>query len=182
MLSNFQLRKIDLLFDLWDENSDSVFDERDFQETVVRIADVFGVTHDSPQYAVLYEAQRQTFQQLMQYADSNADGQVTPVEYRVFWDNMLGADPGAVVAGLAASHVEFWKEVDPDGGDNTTLERWRKYLSAHNFPASKADEAFAHCDFDGDGVISPAEAVVLITQYFGDDPDAPGNWFFGALD
>ena len=54
--------------------------------------------------------------------------------------------------------------------------------SAHNFPAAKPAGAFAHCDFDGDGVISPDEALVLITQYFGDDPDAPGNWFFGALD
>lgn len=54
--------------------------------------------------------------------------------------------------------------------------------SAHNFPAAKPAGAFAHCDFDGDGVISPDEALVLITQYFGDAPDAPGNWFFGALD
>ena len=180
MLSDFQRQKTDRLFALWDVDNDGVLGEDDARIVVANIAKVFGVEVTSPAYAQLYDTQMATLVQLQQLADANGDGRITTAEHQAFWDMMLSANAAAAIEGMAASYLVFWKNVDPAGGDGTTLERWTKYLSAHGLPPSAAQEAFAQCDTDRDGVLSPEEAVRAITEYFGDDPAAPGNWYFGA--
>ena len=45
-----------------------------------------------------------------------------------------------------------------------------------------ADDMFAKLDLNQDGNISTEELMKLSDQYFvGDDPNAPGNLFFGPL-
>lgn len=43
--------------------------------------------------------------------------------------------------------------------------------------------AFAKLDLDGDGYISAAEFTRLYLEFFtSEDPEAPGNWFWGPLE
>jgi Ca2+-binding EF-hand superfamily protein len=181
MMSEFQQRKIKRMFDMWDVDRDGVLGEDDARTIVANIARVFGVDVASPAYAELYETQMATLAQLQQIADANGDGRITAAEHLAFWQTALAANAQATIEGMAASYRSFWKNVDPAGGDDTTLERWTRYLSAHDIPASAAQTAFDHCDTDHDGVLSPEEAVRAIAEYFGDDPQAPGNWFLGEL-
>ena len=47
---------------------------------------------------------------------------------------------------------------------------------------SYADEMFNKLDLDNDGSISKNELMELAEQFFiGDDPNAPGNAFFGPV-
>jgi Ca2+-binding EF-hand superfamily protein len=179
--SEFQQRKIKRMFDLWDVDRDGVLGEEDARTIVANIARVFGVDVTSPAYIELYETQMATLAQLQQLADANGDGRITAAEHLAFWQGALAANAQATIEGMAASYRGFWRSVDPAGGEDTTLARWAKYLSAHGLPASAAQAAFDHCDTDHDGVLSPEEAVRAIAEYFGDDPDAPGNWFMGEL-
>lgn len=181
MFSEFQQRKIKRMFDMWDVDRDGVLGEDDARTIVANIARVFGVDVASPAYTELYETQMATLAQLQQIADANGDGRITAAEHLAFWQAALAANAQATIEGMAASYRGFWKNVDPAGGEDTTLERWTRYLSAHDIPASAAQTAFDHCDTDHDGVLSAEEAVRAITEYFGDDPDAPGNWFLGEL-
>jgi Ca2+-binding EF-hand superfamily protein len=181
MTSEFQQRKIKRMFDMWDVDRDGVLGEDDARTIVANIAQVFGVDVTSPAYAQLLETQMATLAQLQQLADANGDGRITAAEHLAFWQGALAGNAQATIEGMAASYRGFWRSVDPAGGEDTTLARWTKYLSAHGLPASAAQAAFDHCDTDRDGVLSPEEAVRAITEYFGDDPDAPGNWFMGEL-
>ncbi len=181
MFSEFQTRKIKRMFDMWDSDGDGVLGEDDARTIVANIARVFGVDVTSPAYAELYETQMATLAQMQQLADANGDGRITPAEHLAFWQGALAANAQATIEGMAASYRGFWRNVDPAGGEDTTLERWSKYLTAHGLPASTAQVAFDHCDTDRDGILSPQEAVRAIAEYFGDDPNAPGNWFLGEI-
>ncbi|MBV9140846.1 MAG: hypothetical protein JO115_08000 [Pseudonocardiales bacterium] len=45
---------------------------------------------------------------------------------------------------------------------------------------AEANEAFAHLDTDGDGLLSAEEFIRATIEYWSStDPDAPGNWWMG---
>lgn len=70
-----------------------------------------------------------------------------------------------------------------DTNDNgfITIDEYKIVVSSYNVTEEVATKTFPKLDSNGDGRISKEEFVELIKQFhMSDDPDAPGNLFFGA--
>ncbi len=60
------------------------------------------------------------------------------------------------------------------------LEEYKTIFQIWRLPEDLAVEIFPKLDLNGDGGITKDELVELVQQFHGsDDPDAPGNLFFG---
>lgn len=68
---------------------------------------------------------------------------------------------------------------DPPG--YYTPERWGKFLLSHRFSEDDGKGAIRRIDSDGDRKVNEAEWVRAWMEFFGDEPNAPGNWLFGPF-
>jgi uncharacterized protein (DUF2141 family) len=71
---------------------------------------------------------------------------------------------------------------DRDGDGKISRAEFAANLQAYGVAAPAAAEAFSHLDRDGDGFIDTDELLQNVEEFFyGDDPNAPGNWLVGPL-
>ena len=82
--------------------------------------------------------------------------------------------------GAAAEVFLAIADTDHDGQLNPT--EFLAFQRGH-FPGlteADANEAFAHLDTDGDGLLSAEEFIQATIEFWSStDPDAPGNWWMG---
>jgi hypothetical protein len=72
--------------------------------------------------------------------------------------------------------------LDQNGDGQVSINEYRKLCAVMQLGEGYADEIFAKLDLDANGTISMDELMQLSDQFFvGDDPDAPGNLFFGRI-
>jgi hypothetical protein len=72
--------------------------------------------------------------------------------------------------------------LDANGDGQITYDEFRHFYGAMGVGEGHARELFARLGRNPEDSVSREEAMVLTDQYFvGDDPEAPGNWFFGAI-
>jgi Ca2+-binding EF-hand superfamily protein len=72
--------------------------------------------------------------------------------------------------------------LDKDG--SISVEEYKTMYKIHGIGnESLAAKIFAKLDFDGDGKISKNDAMNLVADfYLSDNPQAPGNLFFGPYE
>jgi Ca2+-binding EF-hand superfamily protein len=70
------------------------------------------------------------------------------------------------------------QDTDKDG--TLSLEEYKAMYKIHGIDDSPGAEIFDKLDFDGDGKIRTNDIMNLIADfYLSDNPQAPGNLFFG---
>jgi Ca2+-binding EF-hand superfamily protein len=61
-------------------------------------------------------------------------------------------------------------------------QEYKNYLLTIQVTEAEAADAFRRLDLDRDGYLSREEIFQNMKEYyFTDDPNAPGNWFFGPF-
>jgi Ca2+-binding EF-hand superfamily protein len=165
--------------DALDATADGLITQDDAVARADQLCAGLGLDAASPAHRDLQSAYRQCWDELMCFADADADcdGAITPEEFVDAVDRGMLADPKFVdSAMLVITHGASGRRSDGDG----MISRAEYSLMFTVIDQSKADLADAGFDIldrDGDGVISRAEVVDAMRDLFYDatTPEAPGD-------
>ena len=185
MLSELQKRKLTVVFNTYDTDGNGVLEEQDFVQRVAKVVAPRNAEPGSPTYDWAYNKWMKEWGRLQRLADVNQDNKVSLDEWFAFHERELQ---------LERPQLPYWRNPEEDGltftefifdivdlDDNGKIS-WKEYslfLHAYGIDWDLHQEIFQKLDLNGDGVLSKDEWVVLLNQFFGDDPDAPGNWHLG---
>jgi Ca2+-binding EF-hand superfamily protein len=179
MLTQLQKQKLPALFALRDVDRDGFLTRADYEAHTRRVAEFKGIAPDSEQAGQFREQSLRFWERLVQSADLDDDARVSKDEWLGYWAKILSSPElyDQVVKPIAYSALGMFDRnddgrVEPD--DYASINMWR------GLDPAAAKETFQRLDLNGDGYLTVDEAVTLVEEYFrSDDPNAPGNWFFG---
>jgi hypothetical protein len=182
MLSDLQKRKITRHFNMHNLSGDGHLSQADVELLMNNLAREFKVAPDSETFAKLKLMFEGQWNQIQQSADPNGDGRVTLDEWFAYYENIINT-PGVLemlVEGYNQAFFALFDLVDPDGPKGCyTADRWGKYFAACNQPYQDGVNAVKAMDRDGSGLVDSAEAKRAEREFYGNDPNAPGNTLFG---
>ena len=177
MSTQFRHRQLGRIFELYDVNKDGYIDAADY----ARVGQGFGTATGSAPGTGDNEKWRAThlgfWEQMRQAADTDHDGRVSREEFVAYHEAFPAMRE--TVADVAQTVLRL---ADRDGDGKISLAEYSALSRAYGVDAPAANEAFGHLDRDGDGFIDTNELLQNIQEFFyGDDPNAPGNWLVGPL-
>jgi len=111
--------------------------------------------------------------------DSDGDQRLTKDEFCTAYDKLMAqpAQFDAVILGFVKTAITLW---DSNKDGKVSEEEYKSYLLSVQVTEADAADAFHRLDLNGDGFLSREELFDNLKEYyFTDDPNAPGNWFFG---
>lgn len=176
------------MFELLDVDGNGVLEYEDFRMVVDTMAEERGWGASHRRYIGLTVANRRLWKQMCRTLDADGSGEITLAEWLAFHIQALTEEstPGGFNpefgSALRATAKFFCDMLDSDGDGIVTAQDYVLFCGAYNVPESEALESFELFDRDGNGELSEAEVVEMVKEfYLSDDPDAPGNLFFGCL-
>jgi Ca2+-binding EF-hand superfamily protein len=177
MTSELLSHKLTHLFNLLDTTGDGSLDLRDFDLIVDNHAREIGADPGSEQVARYRAFVMNFWDSLVAFADTDADGSVSPAEFSAMF-LLMAEDTDRVVR---ASRMVF-DLFDTNGDGAIGLDEYLQYLRSYRVDDSGAAELFDTFDTNGDGSLSRDEFAALYVEFFtGDDPKALGNRLFGPI-
>jgi hypothetical protein len=178
MLSDFHQAKLRRHHQVCDWDGDGTVSREDFESIAGNFAELRGEAPGSPVHQQLLEGFRSIWTTYWAPANAGQDGHVTT-------DEFVAALTGAVEAGVRSDDVLLpllYEMIDADGSGQLSAAEHAKFLAAFKIGAEDAAETFRALDTDGDGVVTKAEFLEAGAKFFFyDEPDAPGNLFWGPL-
>ena len=183
MLTDFQIKKLTLLFNFWDYDNSGALRQNDYEAVGRRMAAEREWRPDSLEYQVLQQRLMADWAQLQEFADLNNDDTVTLPEWLAFCDYLLDNEAmyEATVTAMASAIIDA---VDRDGDGALQVEEWATIYRVYGWrDAMVAAQTFATIDTDGDRSVSKDELLKALDEFFqSNDENAPGNYVFGPLD
>lgn len=183
MLTDFQEKKITLLFHFWDYDSSGTLRRDDYMAVGQRMADECGWKPGSPAYRDLHERLMADWKKARLFADSDNDKAISLEEWRIFCDHLVN-DPEMyqlAVTNIASAIIE---SADADGDGKLSPEEWAMIFRVYGWQDEEtALRAFSRLDKDGDGGVTKKEFLDALAVFFmSDDASLEGNYIFGPLD
>ena len=180
MLTELQKQKLAYYFQAFDVDKDGFLEYSDFERIVDAYAEAYNITKDSATYQDIsstFAKNRWDF--LGKKVDTNTDNKVTLAEWLSYHDKLLNDSKSDFVWLKITSALFDTLDTDKDGV--LALEEYKTMYKIYGFGnESLAAEIFAKLDFDGDGKIRKNDVMNLVADfYLSDNPEAPGNYFFG---
>ena len=178
MLTELQIKKWTHLFKVYDANGNGVVEKSDFEEIFQNVATARNLTQGTPDYDQLHAKFMEDWEHLRKDADKNNDGKVELAEWLEHGDRRINS-PDMYQTNIDLAH-QIFELFDLNGDGVITLEEYKTILGSWHLPEDLAAEIFPKLDLNGDGGITKDELVELLGQFHSsDDPEAPGNFFFG---
>ena len=188
MLTELQNRKFTKQFRQLDADGGGTLKWNDFESLLERLCDARGWSADSPRIAQARSCYQSLWKMLEKHGDSNRDGEVSLEEWLDFHrvalcDSQVLLQINPAYEELVVSMTRFIQEtLDGDGDGRVTVGEYGEFCEAYGIGKEHAESCFAGLDRNGDGVLTRAEILDLVLEYYcSDDPKAPGNQFFGIL-
>ncbi|MFI6642625.1 EF-hand domain-containing protein [Streptomyces sp. NPDC050504] len=172
--------KIDLSFLHIDIDRNGVIERQDLLGLAARLLLALGEPSSTSRGQRLLGAFDLFWDTLAAHCDVDRDGRITPVEYRTgMLTAFVDGDRFDEVFLPAAAALAGVADTDGDGLiDRPEFQTLETVLGVAE-PDSRA--AFDRLDTDGDGTLRVAEYLVAVRDYYtSPDPEAPGNWLYGA--
>jgi Ca2+-binding EF-hand superfamily protein len=181
MLTALQTRKLTRAFHLFDLDQSGVMDRQDCELVVQATTQVMGYAPGSPEYTAYHAEYMAGWDALLVLADSDGDQRLTATEFCTAFGKLM-AQPeqfNAVVLGFVKTAITLW---DSNQDGKVSEQEYKNYLLTIQVTEAEAADAFRRLDLDRDGYLSREEIFQNMKEYyFTDDPNAPGNWFFGPF-
>lgn len=174
MATDVMDRKISHVVALCDLNGDGVVEVADFDLWVQRLAAIRGWapgTDDHAELEALYLGPASD----MIAAGSGAD-RISVGGFSEYLRSLAETD----LAAFTAWGDGFFRLIDANADGQIGPDEYADLLASLGIDRAGADAAFSRLDLNGDGHISGEEFTELFLEFFSsDDPEAPGNWFWG---
>ena len=180
MPSELQKKKWANMFNMFDVNRDGRINEADHDGFIAGIAEMRGFAPGSADYRTLHDQLGTFWNPLMESAGAGESREIGLDDWHQYW-GQVAADPDkyGVVRGISGF---IFGLLDQSGDGQISINEYRKLCAVMRLGEEYADGIFAKLDLSSDGAISMDELMELTDQFFvGDDPDAPGNLFFGPV-
>jgi Ca2+-binding EF-hand superfamily protein len=173
MLTELQQQKLGHMFDAYDADKNGFLEESDFASVGQRLA------------AALNQPQSDISNWFLGFWQglktvAGPDGRVTKADWLGFLDQMW-SDEKVYEATIEAGIAFYFKALDANGDGTLSPVEYGKFFGAFSLDPAM-DEVFSYLDINGDGVISLEEYNQLVRQFYGTDPNAPGNWLMGRYE
>ena len=180
MLTELQTRKWTRLFQVYDANGNGVVDKGDFEAIFQNVANSSNLTPGSEEYEKLQAKFIEDWDHLQKDVDKNNNRKVELGEWLEHGDHRINSpDMYQTVIDLAN---QIFSILDLNGDGSIGLDEYKILFANWRIPQDLASEIFPKLDLNGDGTISKDEFVELLKQFHqSDDPNAPGNFFFGPI-
>ena len=162
-------------FSMFDVDGDGYLTRDDYDVFALRLAQAFGEPPGSAATRSVRHGYRALWQAVATRSDTDADGRVSPAEFRSWlatgFDREVGPLADAVLA-LADS--------DHDGRLDAT--EFAALLHACDLSAERVTAVFDAVDRDHDGSVSTREIRATVRDFCLDPtPGKPGHWLFGEF-
>lgn len=188
MLGKLQEYKLTHYFNVYDKDRDGFITKDEFLHMAYGLAELRGRDMSDPRVRDTVADLENWWQGLRQMADANRDDRVSRQEWLAFWTAVSDAIGEEAMTGakttlglLKGSVNVIYAALDADANQLVTLPEFQQWATAMRLEGDSA-AIFARLDANGDGVMTLGEATQMIQEFFlSNDPEAPGNHFFGVL-
>ena len=181
MATELQKRKWPNLFKMLDFNGDGVVEKADIETMAIQIAGMRGFSPGSPQHEELHGSFMGFWSGVEELADTDKDDKVSLAEWLAYWTKVTESPQMYQSVNKPLSEFIFGL-LDEDGDGQITIDEYRQFYKMMRMSEAFADEMFSKLDLNQDDGISMEGLLTLTEQFFvGDDPNAPGNLFFGPI-
>lgn len=181
MITEFQKKKMQHFFKVFDTDKDGFLEQADLERVVQKMAAVQGLEAGSPTYDNLHAKWMFIWNTLQKVSDANRDNLVSPEEWIGLIEMTLASEEAYQQIMHSIGGITF-DAVDTDNDGVIGPAEWTAFFKAHDIDKAVAEETFTRLDLNSDGHISKDEGLELLRQFFYDnDPETPGNLFFGPF-
>ena len=182
MLSDLRRKKLTRYFRVYDVNDDDRIGPGDFLRVVENVRILHGLKDGSPDHLALRDGYMNRWESMRASADSDADGGVDLEEWLSYWEEVTEDEERYEEE--IGSHIDRILELfDTDEDGILEANEFCDFYGVYGLSAALARSVFVELDANSDGAVSREELREMADQfYLGDDPDAPGNLFFGPYE
>lgn len=180
-LSEFQLKKIAVLFNFWDGNNNGHLDKGDYTRIADRLADFRGWAEGTDEYNAVHTTLQEDWAEAANFADTNKDNRITLDEWNVFCDTFIHNEEmyQVTVNNVRQAVIEA---VDLDDDGIIDVNDWRNVFKIYSYDESLAEESFKMMDRDADGKVTGDEIAGALNEFLqSNDKSASGNYMFGPV-
>ncbi|RCJ23178.1 hypothetical protein A6S26_01070 [Nostoc sp. ATCC 43529] len=179
MVSELIKKKLTIFFGGLDVDKNGFVEPEDFDQIASNFARIRGLEPGSSDYENLHNQVISIWKNYWINADLNQDNKVSLDEYLEICNQQFVADNDSSAAAWEQPMEALFEVIDIDNDEKIALEEYKQLIAAFGFNASGYEEIFQKLDANGDGYIDKQEYLQLLKEFCGENPEAPGNLFFG---
>ena len=178
MLSELQKRKLTALFRCHDRDGDGFLTKADYEGFAQRVCELWKYAPGTYEYDTAHAQNEAVWNYVQEVADADKDGRVSLDEHLAAYDNTLSDEKifDRMVVRYGDTLLNLC-DLDRDG--KVSEAEYVAFSECYGVAREASQEAFRLLDLNGSGYVSIEEMMKRGREFYGDDPDAPGNWLVG---
>ncbi|MFB6247766.1 MAG: EF-hand domain-containing protein [Salinibacter sp.] len=167
-------------FNVLDHDGDGLLEKQDFLDVADRLAKMRGYDDGSSEHSAVRQEILRMWTNARVLSGAEGKTRITLEEWLTHEQQILDSTVlvHSYVQGIARVIFDI---LDADGDGVISEAEYRTFFRAFRGTADEADRAFQKLDVDDAGHLTRPDFLELVAQFhLSDDPDARGNWLFGA--
>lgn len=168
-------------FNVLDYNGDGILERQDFIDVADRLSDLREYKEGSSKRKAVREEILRMWTNAKSLSGSEGSDELTLDNWLAHEQEVIDSDVliNSYIQGLARA---IFDTLDEDNDGVISEEEYLKFFRSFRKDEGDGVAAFEKLDVDGKGYLTRKEFLDVVTQFhLSDDPDAPGNWLFGAF-
>ena len=181
MLTELQKSKLPNMFNMFDANNNGYIEKGDFERIISECSKRKGwQTGDAP-YQEFCGNFLGLWLGMMALADKDQNDHLTLDEFLNYFDNLI-QNPDSYQRVAIGLNYGVFGTFDSDNDGVLSAAEYEDFYVAMGLDVNFARQVYGRLDLNGDSGITLDELSMLVDQFLkSDDPNAPGNVFFGPI-